>query len=212
MISAHFSMFQQKNLTCWTKNWADNLSIRYTLYCQKYSLTCFDSHANLIDIPFLIHRVKYVSPPFAAITASTLLGRLFTGFRSVLWECLTILPEVHLWGHTLMLKGKAWLSVSALIHPKGLLSDWSQDSVQASQVHPHQTLSSMSLWTLLCALVHSHVGTGRGHPKTVPSSWKTALCHNSPSTKLYTWHNAVRQVPFSWQMPNPDSCEQPILS
>ena len=26
-----------------------------------------------------------------------------------------------------------------------------------------------------------------------------------PSTKLYTWHNAVRQVPFSWQPPNPDS-------
>ena len=104
-----------------------------------------------------------------------------------------------------MLDGKAWLSVSALIHPKGVLSGWGQDSVQASQVHPHQTLSSMSLWTLLCALVHSHVGTGRGHPKTVPSSWKTALCHNSPSTKLYTWHNAVRQVPFSWQPPKPDS-------
>uniref|UniRef100_A0A3B4CFI5 Myosin binding protein C, cardiac n=1 Tax=Pygocentrus nattereri TaxID=42514 RepID=A0A3B4CFI5_PYGNA len=29
--------------------------------------------------------------------------------------------------------------------------------------------------------------------------------HNPPSTKLYTWHNAVRQVPFSWQLPNPDS-------
>ena len=27
----------------------------------------------------------------------------------------------------------------------------------------------------------------------------------SPSTKLYTWHNAVRQVPFSWQPPKPDS-------
>ena len=26
--------------------------------------------------------------------------------------------------------------------------------VQASQVHPHQTLLSMSLWTLLCALVY----------------------------------------------------------
>ena len=28
-----------------------------TLYCQKYSLTCLDSHMNLSDIPFLIHRV-----------------------------------------------------------------------------------------------------------------------------------------------------------
>ena len=28
-----------------------------TLYCQKYSLTCLDSHMDLSDIPFLIHRV-----------------------------------------------------------------------------------------------------------------------------------------------------------
>ncbi len=41
--------------------------------------------------------------------------------------------------------------------------------MQASQVLPHQTRSSMSLWTLLCALVRSHVGTGRGHPQTVPT-------------------------------------------
>jgi len=61
----------------------------------------------------------------------------------------------------------AWLSVSALIHPKGVLSGLGQDSVQASQVLPHQTGSSMSLWTLLCALERSHVGKGRGHPQTV---------------------------------------------
>ena len=42
-------------------------------------------------------------------------------------------------------------SVSALIHPKGVLSGWGQDSVQASQVPPHQIRSSMSLWPLLCA-------------------------------------------------------------
>uniref|UniRef100_A0A3P8U8X8 HECT domain-containing protein n=1 Tax=Amphiprion percula TaxID=161767 RepID=A0A3P8U8X8_AMPPE len=54
---------------------------RDTLYCQKYSLTCLDSHMSISDIPFLIHRVQYdVSPPFAAITALTL---LFTRFRSV---------------------------------------------------------------------------------------------------------------------------------
>jgi len=40
--------------------------------------------------------------------------------------------------------------------------------------------------------------TGTKGPKTTPH-------HNPPSTKLYTWHNAVRQVPFSWQPPNPDS-------
>ena len=51
------------------------------------------------------------------------------------------------------------------------------------QVHPHQTPSSMSLWTLLCALVHSHVGTGRGHPQTVPTNlgaWNCPTHHNSP--------------------------------
>ena len=58
---------------------------------------------------------------------------------------------------------------SALIHPKVVLLGRGQDSVQASQVPPHQTRSSMSLWTLLCALVRSHVGTGRGHPQTVPT-------------------------------------------
>ena len=36
------------------------------------------------------------------------------------------------------------------------------------------------------------------------SSWRTTPHHNPPSTKLYTWHNAVRQEPFSWQLPNPD--------
>ena len=66
-------------------------------------------------------------------------------------------------------------AMQSLIHPKGVLSGWSQDSVQASQVLPHQTCSSMSLWTLLCALVRSHVGTGRGHPQTV-------------STKLGAWN------------------------
>ena len=56
------------------------------------------------------------------------------------------------------------LTVSPLIHPKGVLS-----GVQARQVHPHQTLSSTSLWTFLRALVHSHAGTGSGHPQTVPT-------------------------------------------
>ena len=55
---------------------------------------------------------------------------------------MTVLPEAHLWHHTPMWDRKAWLSVCALIHPKGVLSGWGQDSVQASQVHPHQTLSS----------------------------------------------------------------------
>ncbi|XP_061746382.1 solute carrier family 22 member 13-like [Nerophis ophidion] len=70
-----------------------------------------------------------------------------------------------------MLVKKAWFSVSVLINPKCVLSGSCQDSVQASQVHPPQTLSSMSLWTLLCALVHSRVGRGRGPLQTVPTSF-----------------------------------------
>lgn len=33
-----------------------------------------------------------------------------------------------------MLDEKPWLAVSALIHAKGVISGWCQDSVQASQV------------------------------------------------------------------------------
>ena len=46
-----------------------------------------------------------------------------------------------------MLDEKAWLAVSALSHPKGVLSGRGQDSVQASQV----LRSSMFIWPLLCA-------------------------------------------------------------
>jgi len=41
-----------------------------------------------------------------------------------------------------MLDEKAWLAVSALILPKGVLSGGAQDSVQASQVLSQQTCSS----------------------------------------------------------------------
>ena len=41
-------------------------------------------HVNMIGIPFLIHSVEYdVGPPIAAITASTLFGRLSTRFRNM---------------------------------------------------------------------------------------------------------------------------------
>lgn len=35
--------------------------------------------------------------------------------------------------------------------------------------------------------------------------WKTALHINPPLPKLYTWHNAVRQTPVSWQQRKPGS-------
>lgn len=28
----------------------------YTLYCKKYLLICLNTHMNLSDLPFLIHR------------------------------------------------------------------------------------------------------------------------------------------------------------
>ena len=44
----------------------------------------------------------------------------------------------------------------------------------------------MSFWTLLYALVHSHVGTGRGHPQTVPTNWfSTALESSGCFTPLH---------------------------
>jgi len=46
--------------------------------------TCLYMQMNFNDIPLLIHRVSFgVGPPFAAITASTLLRRLSTRFRIV---------------------------------------------------------------------------------------------------------------------------------
>lgn len=107
---------------------------------------------------------------------------------------------------------------SARIHPKGALSGWGQDSVQTSQIYPHKTLSFMSLWIMWYALVHSHVGRGASDKLFQKfgrmefskmswyaealnsfhwnygaklSSWKTTAYHNSPSDKLYAWHNAV---------------------
>ena len=44
--------------------------------------------------------------------------------------------------------------------------------------------------------------TGTKGPSPAPEKQP----HHSPSSiRLYTWHNAVRQVPFSWQQQNPDS-------
>lgn len=75
------------------------------------------------------------------------------GFGLCFWELLTILPEAYLWSRTLMADEKAQLTVSTWIDPKSIPAGWDQDSVQASQVLPPPTSSSMSLWTSHCALV-----------------------------------------------------------
>jgi len=74
--------------------------------------------------------------------------------------------------------------------------------VQASQVPPHQTLSSMSLWTLLCVLVRSHVGTGRGRP----------CSHKVGSMKFskMSWYVEALRVPFTGTKgPSPTPEKQP---
>lgn len=53
-----------------------------------------------------------------------------------------------------MLDEKAWLSVAFLIPPKRVLLGQGQDSVQASQVHPHKTVIHVS------SFVYSQVGRG----------------------------------------------------
>ena len=73
--------------------------------------------------------------------------------------------------------------------------------MQASQVLPQQTCSSMSLWTLLCALVRSYVGTGRGHSQTV--SIKLG------ASKI-SWYAEAFRVPFTGTKgPSPASEKQP---
>lgn len=68
-----------------------------------------------------------------------------------------------------MVNKKAWLSFFALINSKAILLDLGQDSVQAIEVHPPQTLPSMSLWAFLCAVVHSHVGKRKRQLQAVPT-------------------------------------------
>lgn len=66
--------------------------------------------------------------------------------------------------NTFVLDDKAWLAVSSLAHiPKVFRL---RSGNYAGQVGPSTpNLSSMSLWTWLCKLVYSHVGTGRGYPQ-----------------------------------------------
>lgn len=57
-------------------------TMKCQFYCQKYSLTCPDSQKNASDIISQISGFN-VSPRFAATTASSLLLRLSTRFRTV---------------------------------------------------------------------------------------------------------------------------------
>lgn len=86
-----------------------------TLYCQKYI---------------------YI---YIAVKGSfdSSLKRLITGCGSVFMGIFDhyLIAKPGLVQH--QLDEKAWLAVSILIHPKGLLSVWGHDTVQASQVLSH---------------------------------------------------------------------------
>lgn len=85
-------------------------------------------------------------------------GEMTTWMQNLL-KLLLVLSAV-----SLMCGHEAWLAVSELIHPKGVL--WGCD-----QVLPHKAPSSVSSGTLLCALVRTSVETGRRHPQTAPTDF-----------------------------------------
>lgn len=125
---------------------------------------CLHTRMSFSDIPLLIHRVSYdISIPFTAITTLTLLGSLSTRLRSVYGNSDHSSRSVFM---TLMLEEKAWLSVFTLIHPKAFYQVEIR-TLQASSSTPNSSLS-MSLWTLLGALVHS----------LLPQSWEHEVVWN----------------------------------
>ena len=71
----------------------------YTLYCQKYALTCLYSHINFSDILFLINIPNPIPNRVHPLQLEQL--QLFwegcpRGLEICLWGFLTILPEAHL--------------------------------------------------------------------------------------------------------------------
>lgn len=73
--------------------------------------------------------------------------------------------------------------MSALNHPKGVHLGSGQDSVNASQVDPHSTQSSMSLWSLLCEAVHTgHVLIEGGRSKLSPQGGAHGIVQNAQSS------------------------------
>lgn len=174
----------------------------YTIYYQKYFLTCPASHMNLSAIPFLIGLnmmlVYLLQLPFF----------------------LTILLKVHWWSHTLKLVEKAWLSVWALVHPKGVLSGSGQDcagrsssSTPDSAIHVFMDLAlctdAQSCWKRKgpipnCSHKVGSMGLSKmfSYPKAfkVPftgsrgPSWTPEKPHTImiTCTKFHTWYKTVQ--------------------
>ena len=112
-------------------------------------------------------------PP--AITAHILLERLST----ICWN-ITVGTCFHsatraLVRSALMLGDEAWLVVDVPIHSKGVQWGWGQCSVQASQVFPHQSWQTISVWTTLCARGIVMLEQERAFPKLLPQTWKCII-------------------------------------
>jgi len=54
----------------------------------------------------------------------------------------------------------------------------------------------MSLWTVLCALVRSHVGTGRGNPQTVSTLEQGSQVLNAGMSEISLALLQIRLVVF----------------
>ena len=101
-----------------------------------------------------------------------------------------------------MLDERAWL---VLVPPRGV--GWG--FMLACQVLPNQTQPSMALWSWLCALGLSHVGTEKDFPQSVPCNhhWtpeNKPLQHYSSSIKRYSQHSAGSQVTPDYQIESSD--------
>lgn len=110
----------------------------------------------------ILHKCLNSTPPRIAIL-SWWRGLCVPGFNIIEFSVFIGIFE-HSSINTFVLDDKAWLTVSSLAHiPKVFRL---RSGNYAGQVGPSTpNLSSMSLWTWLCKLVYSRVGTGRGYPQ-----------------------------------------------
>lgn len=151
--------------------------IRRTLCVWKVS-------THLLDTPFLIHGVQYaVGPPFAAITATTLLGRLSRRFRSGLMGMFdhssrSAFVRSHTYLCDLTKKTHWTVGQEGLAPPVWFTPNVFYRVEVRTLCRPHQTMSSMKFWTLFCAHLDSPVGRRRGQLQTVPTKTRGWNCPN----------------------------------